>query len=102
MNLWAEINSINNRLEIADGRLTKISRVPPLEKLRAISKSILKDGVDYPSACYVQELANHLNIDHNIARSDFHGKASMMHVISFSRTLDTVIDRVTTIKQESK
>ena len=98
MDLWRDLETITRNLNSVAGKGEAFMATPPLVKLNEIKNLIHSEGITYPQACYVQEMASRLNVDHNILREDFHGSASMMHVHSFGRVLDEVISRVNKLK----
>lgn len=93
--LWAKIDEITYLKSVVENRTSSIAqKKSTMEALQEIKGSIFSKGVSLGDANYVLEVGRALNVDLDLAKTDYAGTSSMAKVLSFDMELDKVISKI--------
>ena len=69
-----------------------------IETVRDIGQSVFSNGVGLVDASYIVEIADALDIEHDIVTSDYYDGHTMAHVLTFSETVREVLSVLNKVK----
>ena len=95
MDLWVNLDKITRNMEIIEAKNKKLAeKKTPLQRLNKLRAELFSKGVTYTDICYVNDIANELNICTGIRKEDFLDGCNAMYTMRVDGALDIIIPRL--------
>lgn len=95
MDLWVNLEKITRNMEIVEAKNAKLmNRKTPLQRLQELQASLFTEGVDYNNICYINDIADELNIYTGLRKEDFLDGCNVMYTMRVDAALNEIIPKL--------